>query len=492
MGAFRLFSVVFGLVAGVNSADDHYTEYMFAKPLPEARAHVFFNLTVDTPHFGEGDNKPRGGLRLFPALFAQLASRVGLRRLRFSLSRGRWRSGEWGEQAIPTPSAAALFADFAQGGQGGTLPSGWSPLVQSLSGLLCASLDFLSPEAEPGYAHGVLMTGGEWDVWGFLPAEEQVCSENLSPLLGLLPARGDAGLAGVLNAPQQLFASRYHTLGVEFTRGDSGAVLSVVAEAVLDHPPASFSLATALAAPPTESVACPLCSSAPTAEVKEGGGRVVMLGAGGGRLGEVSWTANKTEAVAAVAAGVQLTPSCHDWGDVSGTLAVSAKVVRRGGTLRLVVPFPGDILEPRLHSFALRRGGEEGWATLSAPREGVTLKVLEGRSGYLLLEAVVEGLREGEEVLTRVEYDKRLLPLEQYPPDANKLYLFPSPVAWLNASQHPYYAPGFLAGTRLPYPDFSMPFNVVTLACTIVALFHGAILNFSVRDEIGEEDTTNE
>jgi len=34
----------------------------------------------------------------------------------------------------------------------------------------------------------------------------------------------------------------------------------------------------------------------------------------------------------------------------------------------------------------------------------------------------------------------------------------------------------------LPTPDFSMPYNVITLTCTVIALFFGSMFNLLTRD----------
>lgn len=34
---------------------------------------------------------------------------------------------------------------------------------------------------------------------------------------------------------------------------------------------------------------------------------------------------------------------------------------------------------------------------------------------------------------------------------------------------------------RLPTPDFSMPYNVITLSCTVMALFFGGVFNLLIR-----------
>lgn len=42
----------------------------------------------------------------------------------------------------------------------------------------------------------------------------------------------------------------------------------------------------------------------------------------------------------------------------------------------------------------------------------------------------------------------------------------------------------------LPTPDFSMPYNVITLTCTIIALFFGSIFNLLIRsfEKVDDDD----
>ncbi|CAO3669246.1 unnamed protein product [Umbelopsis vinacea] len=44
----------------------------------------------------------------------------------------------------------------------------------------------------------------------------------------------------------------------------------------------------------------------------------------------------------------------------------------------------------------------------------------------------------------------------------------------------------------LPTPDFSMPYNVITLTCTVIALFFGSIFNLLIRDFLVVEDESDE
>jgi phosphatidylinositol glycan class T len=79
------------------------------------------------------------------------------------------------------------------------------------------------------------------------------------------------------------------------------------------------------------------------------------------------------------------------------------------------------------------------------------------------------------------EFDKEFLPLEDFPPDANRG--FPVPPAVFEYQGHS----GTVLGATdslvvsLPLPDFSMPYNVVTLSSTAFSFFLGNVVNALVR-----------
>jgi Gpi16 subunit, GPI transamidase component len=49
----------------------------------------------------------------------------------------------------------------------------------------------------------------------------------------------------------------------------------------------------------------------------------------------------------------------------------------------------------------------------------------------------------------------------------------------VTCDNHSFYSSGALLD--LPQPDFSMPFNVITLTCTLVAFFVGTAINVLIR-----------
>lgn len=108
-----------------------------------------------------------------------------------------------------------------------------------------------------------------------------------------------------------------------------------------------------------------------------------------------------------------------------------------------------------------------------------------------------------------VNFDKGFLRIDEYPPDANQGFDLPSAHVSFPGFQANRYYPkeesstsplllGFLSKSTvqlytevlllpLATPDFSMPYNVITLTCTVLALYFGSLLNV-LRRRIGEEE----
>ena len=95
-----------------------------------------------------------------------------------------------------------------------------------------------------------------------------------------------------------------------------------------------------------------------------------------------------------------------------------------------------------------------------------------------------------------VEFEKVFLALEEHPPDANRgADVIPGVAYFLNASdyrdpfgvididdeEHVLKVQSESLLVPLPVPDFSMPYNVITLSSTVLAFYFGAMLNTLVR-----------
>lgn len=81
------------------------------------------------------------------------------------------------------------------------------------------------------------------------------------------------------------------------------------------------------------------------------------------------------------------------------------------------------------------------------------------------------------------DFEKAILRYTEYPPDANRGFnVAPAVIRILNsADQSPVYIRSTSLLLPLPTPDFSMPYNVIILTSTVIALTFGTIFNILVR-----------
>ena len=108
-------------------------------------------------------------------------------------------------------------------------------------------------------------------------------------------------------------------------------------------------------------------------------------------------------------------------------------------------------------------------------------------------------------VVLTYDFEKAILRYTEYPPDANRGFDIPPAIIRLisplsnnnnnnnnNNSQadaeHGIYTRTTLLLLSLPTPDFSMPYNVIILTSTVMALAFGGIFNIIVRRFVGADE----
>ena len=158
-----------------------------------------------------------------------------IKEMELSFTQGRWRYDHWGgfdliSSSNAKPSGVELWAVFD------VLPNEvdatWKNLTHSLSGLFCASINFLESSTSYSAPKWSFHPESENMRYGTLP-REAVCTENLTPWLKLLPCRDKSGLSVLMDRPSiykgYYHSQRLHLLSSEF---DSNAVDSAI---VLDQ-----------------------------------------------------------------------------------------------------------------------------------------------------------------------------------------------------------------------------------------------------------------
>ncbi|ODV80630.1 Gpi16 subunit, GPI transamidase component [Suhomyces tanzawaensis NRRL Y-17324] len=88
------------------------------------------------------------------------------------------------------------------------------------------------------------------------------------------------------------------------------------------------------------------------------------------------------------------------------------------------------------------------------------------------------------------QFDKSLLLYHEYPPDANHGFAVePAIITVLDKSNHGVYEVRTTSVLlTLPTPDFSMPYNVIILTCTVMSLAFGCIFNLLTKKVITENE----
>jgi len=168
-------------------------------------AHFQFDVDGDAPQLGSFDRNEAHHYDLFPRALAEVVERLHVRELRVALTQGRWRADRWGYPAVAAPTGAQIYAwiDVAAAaaargddGTSATVDEQWQVLVNKVSGLLCASFNFVTLPQTSSPTHLFPFTGVHSVKpfnttslhlrYGHLPAET-MCTENVTPWLKLLP-----------------------------------------------------------------------------------------------------------------------------------------------------------------------------------------------------------------------------------------------------------------------------------------------------------------
>uniref|UniRef100_A0A0N4ZEX8 GPI transamidase component GPI16 n=1 Tax=Parastrongyloides trichosuri TaxID=131310 RepID=A0A0N4ZEX8_PARTI len=178
--------------------NDTYTETLYISRLKNQKIFVQFNYGIKTNSFNTSI------FDLFPRTISDLSKTYSIEYLSFSLSFSNWLTSDWGYQPKPEhPVGASIKVHFKEGSNPDIL---WPNLVQTMSGIFCGSWKDL----DPFFTKSISKYHKEAIV-----SEESVCTENFSPFLKLLPCKGTAGLASLMNT-EKFYEANYHSISLEF------------------------------------------------------------------------------------------------------------------------------------------------------------------------------------------------------------------------------------------------------------------------------------
>ncbi|KAL5205012.1 hypothetical protein ABZP36_009883 [Zizania latifolia] len=211
------------LITSVAAANvEEFTEELLLRPLPDRKALAHFHFRSSAPPSAAAIRHHH----LFPKAIAQLVHQFHIRELELSFTQGRWNYEQWGgydpmSTNYAKPPGVELWAAFDL--PLGEIDATWKNLTHTLSGLFCASINFLeSSTAFSSPRWGFKLNEGNLR-YGALP-REAVCTENLTPWLKLLPCRDKAGIASLLYRPS-VYKGYYHSQKLKLASSKSFGII---------------------------------------------------------------------------------------------------------------------------------------------------------------------------------------------------------------------------------------------------------------------------
>ncbi|XP_022082353.1 GPI transamidase component PIG-T-like [Acanthaster planci] len=539
--------VVFGVVLAVvlfpfvgALGEDSFWEELFFKPLQSGHVYSHFQFTTSWNVSLTNEMNEMSHYNLFPKALGQVITRYSVQELHISLTQGQWRSENWGYPITSAPSGAQLWVWFKPSTP--SVDESWKGLINALSGLFCASLNFIDDtnSAKPrvsfkpsGLASESFAKNAANLRFASLP-RENVCTENLTPWKKLLPCDSKAGLSSLFHAGN-LYNANYHSLAVDLRPvcDDYPACTRPALElsqslAVVFNPPAShdgkqdWTLRSLFDRP--------LSNVCPMAEESK-----IYIDISDESLTN-PWLLTPEYATISNSRG--RTYAVYDLKEITKEHKINVAMKWNESVHYASVKPPHLHAHRFLSGFGQEQGGITCQLFNSHATEALrviymetvpwfirlylhTLKIENSlhvikpekqlytpgndRSNPYLLELVLTLPPQSVTTLS-VQFDKAFLKWTEYPPDANIGFHISSAVVSTIMPSHSNFSATNLHSARLhssladpvsgspflrlyteplliqlPVPDFSMPYNVICLTCTVVAIGFGSLHNLTTR-----------
>ncbi|XP_010524674.1 PREDICTED: GPI transamidase component PIG-T-like isoform X2 [Tarenaya hassleriana] len=564
------FSRIFLVPIALGSADvEEFSEELLLKPLSDRKVLAHFHFESQAPP----SNSHGRHHHLFPKAISQLVQKFRVKEMELSFTQGRWNYERWGgfdplSSMNTKPVGVELWAMFDV--PLSEVDASWKNLTHSLSGLFCASINFL--ESSTSYAS---------PTWGFRPNSdklrygslpcEAVCTENLTPWLKLLPCRDKDGISALMDRPS-IYRGFYHSQRLHlFTVDsgqeglDSGIVLEQTLTVVL-RPDSGSSKKQIQPSWTLSSLfgrkifgSCVLAKSSnvylqleglPVHELKSVDQELETNGlwknAGFELSIEPDRVLQETNSFLfefdigeyndskpfdlGLTWKLPLKWSCGQAplhasrflmgsGNERGAIAISLKLTETyekfsGGDLgdgpctlqaNIFQVFPWYI---KVYYHTLQVFMDQQQRTVSEVVKNITVSPSTDKTSPGVMEMMLELPCRMKSAALSLEFDKGFLHIDEYPPDANQgfdipsaLISFPnhharlvfheetsnSPLLSKLKEKSPVRSYTEILLVPLTTPDFSMPYNVITITCTVFALYFGSLLNV-LRRRVGEEE----
>ncbi|RUP51429.1 hypothetical protein BC936DRAFT_148148 [Jimgerdemannia flammicorona] len=227
LAVLHLDTIVACTVATLAVAKESFDEELVLKSLADGKLFTHFQFTTRLDYEPSGDAL-FSHYGLFPKAIGQIIQRYGARELHLTFTQGRWNYEDWG---YPIAQSAGTGVElWAWMYRTESIEPNWKALTNALSGLFCASLNFIdetitsrprmsfrpegfyNEQADPMHERQDDPSDDSELRYGSLP-HESVCTENLTPWIKLLPCKAKAGVSTLLNA-HKLYDTNFHSMAI--------------------------------------------------------------------------------------------------------------------------------------------------------------------------------------------------------------------------------------------------------------------------------------
>lgn len=525
------------------SSTDNYHETLHLTPLADGRIISTFEFTIDTSDATQNE------YNLFPKSLGQILISNNVKTLSLVLTKGAWDRNMFGDLTpFPIgPPGAELRATFWNNSNSNSNSNSWIRLKAALGGLYCTSLSTIedtttiqgTQHVYPNQYHGILQ-------------REMLCTENLAPLIKLLPCRTKAGLATLLE-PTVVFAGDFTAIGLRVTSNQIGQLsMSLTTTLILDNAKTLLqssivTTSSSLSSLATPQQQCPHASSSTIQVHKPAWGEIELATAASNNadttikishtpdeikcngncwiyncLGKIykssTFCTSKSNLYidhqrpkkwqAFILPGKMVTNPLDIRRSLTGTGRVKGGIatqITNIGTNIVNIQYLDIVpwyLQLYTHTFQVKLNGDiianGAWrstppATSSAVPPFFQVTPTYNKGPPSTIESIFV-LKPGDTLKIEIQYLVVFLQFEQFPPDANRGFDVPSAIIQVNTDGkteekdvQTIYTDGLMI--EMPYPDFSMPYNVITLTSTLMAFIGGTILNMLSRKK--KIDSTN-
>ncbi|TID12900.1 GPI transamidase-like protein component Gpi16 [Venturia nashicola] len=546
-------------------AGSDYHEQLHIRPLPQNALFASFNFRSNSSSSAFGHQN----FRYFPRSLGQILQHAHTKELHLRFSLGRWDDESWGARPSGGRREGGTGVEIwawvdAQNDEEAN--ARWLTLTNTLSGLFCASLNFIDSTKtirpavsfEPEGIHPEGAMDNLQLLHGVLP-HEVVCTENLTPFLKLLPCKGKAGISSLLDG-HKLFDASWQAMALDIrpvctSQMDCILEIEQTIDMVVDIARSKRPRDNPIPRPiPESELECDMSKSYngddtcfPLTKTSESAWSLTEVF---GRPIHGSCSITSDDGTSAESVCLNVSPertvdvrSEGVWSETKYDADTKRcfKLPSNGTDFDISLPeqtlsvhAPTD--RPRLYAarsitgYGQERGGVQAVLRNPSATESIEVVYMESLPWYMkpylhtLRSSMVslsgpsaaDPIKETfyrpaldrhrgchlELVLTippsstltlTYDFEKAILRYTEYPPDANRGFDVAAAVVRLLPSKN-FPQDVYLRTTTLllplPTPDFSMPYNVIILTSTVMALGFGSIFNLLVRrlvavDEIG-------